>query len=90
MAAATTSRENLSAALTIHLIIGLLMDGERQISSSRAASVGKLRAAVLRRSERRRLSSASDDEVGGFQSAMREQLRKNRPDAATGHGESGQ
>jgi hypothetical protein len=34
MAAATTSRENLSAALTIHLIIGLLMDGERQISSS--------------------------------------------------------
>jgi hypothetical protein len=40
------------------------------------ASVGKSRAAVLRRSERRRLSSASDDEVGGFQSAMREQLPK--------------
>jgi hypothetical protein len=40
MAAATTSRENLSAALTIHLIIGLLMDGERQISYSRAAGVG--------------------------------------------------
>src|SRR5215217_5446547 len=35
MAAATTSRENLSDALTIHLIIGLLIDGERQISYSR-------------------------------------------------------
>jgi hypothetical protein len=66
------------------------MDGERQISSSRAANVGKLRAAVLRRSEQRRLSSGSDDDVGAFQSAMREQLRKNRPDAATGLGESGQ
>jgi hypothetical protein len=66
------------------------MDGERQISSSPAASVEKLRAAVLRMSERRHLSAASDDEVGAFQRAMREQLRKNRPDAATGHGESGQ
>jgi hypothetical protein len=34
MAAATTSRENLSAALTVHLIIGLLMDGKRRISKS--------------------------------------------------------
>ena len=31
MAAATTSRENLSAALTIHLIIGLLIDGETDL-----------------------------------------------------------
>ena len=40
-----------------------------------ATSVGKSRAAVLRRSERRRFSSASDDEVGGATRAMREQLR---------------
>jgi hypothetical protein len=32
MAAATTSRENLSAALTTHLIIGLLRYGKKQIS----------------------------------------------------------
>ena len=32
MAAATTSRENLSAALTTHLIIGLLRYGKEQIS----------------------------------------------------------
>jgi hypothetical protein len=37
------------------------------------ASVGKSRAAVLRRSERRRFSSASDDEVGGFHARLREQ-----------------
>ena len=34
------------------------------------------RAAVVKRSERRRCSSASDDELGGFKSAMREQLLK--------------
>jgi hypothetical protein len=32
MAAATTSRENLSAKPTIHLINGLLMDGEWHFS----------------------------------------------------------
>jgi hypothetical protein len=31
---------------------------------------------VLRRREQRRFSSASDDEVGGFMRAMREQLGK--------------
>ena len=40
-----------------------------------ATSVGKSRAAVLRRSERRRFSSASDDEVGGFHARLREQLK---------------
>jgi len=34
--------------------------------------------AVLRRSEQRRLSSASDDEVGGSMRAMREQLTKRK------------
>jgi len=34
--------------------------------------------AVLRRSEPRRLSSASDDEVGGSMRAMREQLTKRK------------
>jgi hypothetical protein len=32
------------------------------------------RAAVVRRSERRRFSSASDDELGGFHARLREQL----------------
>jgi hypothetical protein len=32
--------------------------------------------AVLRRSEQRRFSSLSDDEVGGSMRAMREQLKK--------------
>jgi hypothetical protein len=41
-----------------------------------AASVGKSRAAVLRRSERRRLSSANDDEVGGSHARLREQLQE--------------
>jgi hypothetical protein len=40
-----------------------------------AASVGNRAPAVLRRSERRRFSSASDDEVGGTPRAMREQLQ---------------
>jgi hypothetical protein len=51
-----------------------------------AASVGKSRAAVLRRREQRRFSSASDDEVGGFHARLREQLQlegggpsRNRP-----------
>ena len=35
-------------------------------SSAVGVSVGKSRAAVLRRNERTRVSSASDDEVGGF------------------------
>jgi hypothetical protein len=39
-----------------------------------AASVRKSRAAVVMRSERRRLSSASDDELGGFHARLREQL----------------
>jgi hypothetical protein len=38
-----------------------------------AASVGNRAPAVLRRSEQRRFSSASDDEVGGTTRAMREQ-----------------
>jgi hypothetical protein len=41
-----------------------------------AASVGNRAPAVLRRSERGDLSSASDDEVGGTMRAMREQLQK--------------
>jgi hypothetical protein len=41
-----------------------------------AASVGNRAPAVLRRSERRRFSSASDEEVGGLNRAMREQLPK--------------
>ena len=43
-----------------------------------AASVGKSRAAVLRRSERRVLSFASVDEVGGFHARLRERLRKQK------------
>jgi hypothetical protein len=44
-----------------------------------AASVGNRAPAVLRRSERGDLSSASDDEVGGTMRAMREQLQKKGP-----------
>jgi hypothetical protein len=45
-------------------------------ANSIAASVGNRAPAVLRRREERRFSSASDDEVGGFMRAMREQLEK--------------
>jgi hypothetical protein len=45
-----------------------------------AASVGKSRAAVLRRNERRRSSSASDDEVGGFLAPKKGCRLKSMPD----------
>jgi len=43
-----------------------------------AASVGRSHAAVLRRSERRRLSSANDDEVGGLHARVHERRSKRR------------
>src|SRR4029450_6766515 len=54
----------------------LIMKALPPYSLPRAASVGNRAPGVLRRSERRRLSSASDDEVGGTMGAMREQLTK--------------
>ena len=48
----------------------------RERPQNRGRERRESRAAVLRRSEQTRFSSASDDEVGGFRRAMRE--RRNR------------
>jgi hypothetical protein len=47
----------------------------------RQGAGGELRASAIKAAERRRseptcLSSASDDDAGGFKGAMREQLKK--------------
>ena len=46
--------------------------------STQPASVGKSRAAVLRRRSGGVLSSASDDEVGGFHARLREQVQQSK------------
>ena len=73
----TTSGRSISAKIERSPLIARVgkSDCRRDCASGHnwlIASVGKSRAAVLRRSERRRCSSASDDEVGGLQARLRE------------------
>jgi hypothetical protein len=53
------------AQLVEHLVVVQDVAGSSPVTHPRGVSVGN-RAAVLRRSEQTRCSSASDDEVGGF------------------------
>jgi hypothetical protein len=53
------------AQLVEHLVVVQDVAGSSPVTHPRGVSVGN-RAAVLRRSEQTRFSSARDDEVGGF------------------------
>jgi hypothetical protein len=66
---------------TLTLVIRYFYRFRGSSMSSQSVDIGcrerrKSRAAVMRRSHQTRFVSASDDEVGGFRSAMRERLGK--------------